>query len=204
LSLSGFQETSLGSSDAPFTNFGVSHYYGSTLLEANIIEKIVGAITIADVDKSMAMESKGWLKSKRLKPDVLIGIDQMRKFEIVDRKELPSGFWLSDSIIGPIISGIGFCKPSTRPPETVALVLSEPFNCPSEEERQQLRTMHAKRVRHYAPMTQRDYIALKKKMKKGGSNKEGPITAPRGSCSDSTGAEPPDNGPHGPGRIKQG
>jgi hypothetical protein len=50
LSLSGFQETSLGSHDAPLTNFGVKHYYGSKLLEANIIEKVIGAITIADAD----------------------------------------------------------------------------------------------------------------------------------------------------------
>lgn len=203
LSLSGFSETSLGSHKAPFTNLGFNHYYGSSGLEANIIEKVIGAITIAKADNPKEMESEDWeLTSETMKPDVLVGIDQIRKFEIVDRKELPCGFWLSDSIIGPIISGIGFCNPRKPSAETVSLVLSEPFNCPSDEERQQWRIMHSRQLcelLYGCQMKRKEKKALNPKMK-GSKFKKEDRTAdqPVGhEHEDGTGAEAPDHGPPG-------
>lgn len=106
--LQGFRGIDLGQYTAQVTQFGVRTQIGNCLVVASIADKVISPIIhIPAEDEAKIFAHEIVIPKTLTEPDIMIGIDNYHLFDIRDREELPSGFWISDSNVGPMINGWG-------------------------------------------------------------------------------------------------
>ena len=71
-------------------------------------EKIIGPVTqISAIDMNIIHQHKLCLPTRRQMPDIMLGIEHFNRLKLTFELELPSGFVLYKSVLGPLICGKG-------------------------------------------------------------------------------------------------
>ena len=110
IELSGFAGKNLGKFTMSLTKIGIkTKKEGDKILYPERTSKILRSIDTVELDEKEAKELKRFKLNppKCRVPDLLIGIDYYNEFNIIREKQLSSGFWISKSVVGKMLSGTG-------------------------------------------------------------------------------------------------
>lgn len=109
-SVSGIGDTNVGTFKKPIVELGLKRGNFNILIKARVLPKVLNwmpLISTQNVPERELERNKLLIKLKMIKPRLLIGGDFYNRFLIKPIKQLPSGFWISDSTVGSILNGEG-------------------------------------------------------------------------------------------------
>ena len=111
--LCGIEGRDLGDYKGALTQIGLSSENFDLVFDVNETKKIVRPlykVTITEKLRSKLKQRNFTIPVEIAEPDLLVGMDQFSKFDIQPIEQLVSGFWMSTSKVGLMLSGKGHMR----------------------------------------------------------------------------------------------